>query len=324
MNKLVEINEAIDIINSGKCMSIAGNERVLGKLPKGNWIGGTTPYFMDQKGAFDLNKVFVNEICTEAVDFKVQEYDEHNLLSLTNDRFKNGYSLLILPTFKQVHFDYAFKASQLPNLYDAPIIGWMAGTNLEHPTLPKTINGLTGEVFENKGVAIHVELPDHLVATLEVVNIHREMENSPTIQFLENAFHVKECLINGEKQNLSDYLTANNIDTKAPLVTDYSGAKINVSFKEINKVTGEVDFYAPIFEGREYRFGEPISDYVDEFDKNMPQFNSSPEFCCNCILNYVFGDLEGKFVGASGPITFGEIGYILLNQTFTYLSIHEA
>lgn len=46
---------------------------------------------------------------------------------------------------------------------------------------------------------------------------------------------------------------------------------------------------------------------------------------CNCILNYLYGELEGKTTGSfTGPATFGEIAYVLLNQTLVKLDIHAA
>ena len=52
---------------------------------------------------------------------------------------------------------------------------------------------------------------------------------------------------------------------------------------------------------------------------------AEPAFCCNCILNYAYGGLEGRRLPAMhGPATFGEIGYQLLNQTLVYLSIVDA
>ena len=48
----------------------------------------------------------------------------------------------------------------------------------------------------------------------------------------------------------------------------------------------------------------------------------APEFSCNCILNYLYGELEGKVTeGMYGPVTFGEIAYQLLNQTLVYVRI---
>jgi hypothetical protein len=41
-------------------------------------------------------------------------------------------------------------------------------------------------------------------------------------------------------------------------------------------------------------------------------------------LNYAYADLEGKKTGSFvGPITFGEVAYMLLNQTLVYLSIDK-
>ena len=48
-------------------------------------------------------------------------------------------------------------------------------------------------------------------------------------------------------------------------------------------------------------------------------------FSCNCILNYLYSELEGKKTGSFvGPITFGEVAYQLLNQTLVYLKIEDA
>ena len=49
------------------------------------------------------------------------------------------------------------------------------------------------------------------------------------------------------------------------------------------------------------------------------------QYSCNCILNYLYGDLEGKKTGGfTGPVTFGEIAYILLNQTLVKLDVKAA
>jgi hypothetical protein len=41
-------------------------------------------------------------------------------------------------------------------------------------------------------------------------------------------------------------------------------------------------------------------------------------------LNYLYGKLEGRKTGdLTGPITFGEIAFQLLNQTLVYLEVTE-
>ena len=94
---------------------------------------------------------------------------------------------------------------------------------------------------------------------------------------------------------------------------------INVSVQEVKD--NEVAFYAPVFKDVEYRFAEPLSDYVSDFRKALP-VSVEPVFACNCILNFLYSELEGKKTEKmEGPITFGEIAYQLLNQTLVYLEI---
>ena len=83
----------------------------------------------------------------------------------------------------------------------------------------------------------------------------------------------------------------------------------------------EVALYAPVFKGVEYKIAKPIKDYVSEFNAAMPK-GTKPAFSCNCILNFLYSDLEGKKIeNMYGPVTFGEIAYQLLNQTLVYLEI---
>jgi len=84
-----------------------------------------------------------------------------------------------------------------------------------------------------------------------------------------------------------------------------------------------VHLYAPVWSGVPYRFAKPVSDYEQAFEKAIPT-GDAPFFAANCILNYLYGQMEGKQTsGVTGPITFGEIGHQLLNQTLVQLKIHD-
>ncbi|MBF9025922.1 hypothetical protein HKCCD6035_10255 [Rhodobacterales bacterium HKCCD6035] len=49
------------------------------------------------------------------------------------------------------------------------------------------------------------------------------------------------------------------------------------------------------------------------------------DYSCNCTLNYLYGEMEDKSVsGFTGPMTFGEIAYMLLNQTLVRLELQKA
>jgi hypothetical protein len=85
-----------------------------------------------------------------------------------------------------------------------------------------------------------------------------------------------------------------------------------------------VSFYAPVKENVEYKIGKPVGDYIKEFNKLIPAETSQVIGSCNCILNYLYSELEGKKTGnLTGPITFGEIAYVLVNQTMVYMSVQN-
>ncbi len=81
--------------------------------------------------------------------------------------------------------------------------------------------------------------------------------------------------------------------------------------------------YAPVFTGVDYRFAKPVGDYAAAFRSRLAsQETGDVAFSCNCILNFLFGSLEGKTIGgAPGPVTFGEIAYQLLNQTLVVVRV---
>jgi hypothetical protein len=140
----------------------------------------------------------------------------------------------------------------------------------------------------------------------------------------EEGFTIKDCFVNGEKQNFSDYLVKNSIDLKLPLVADLYGVMVNTSFQNNDIANKVVHLYAPVFKGIKYRIANPVGDYTTEFANKIPAHASNNAFSCNCILNYLYGELEGKKTGKMfGPMTFGEVAYILLNQTLVYMEIKD-
>ena len=81
---------------------------------------------------------------------------------------------------------------------------------------------------------------------------------------------------------------------------------------------------APVIEGVSYRVAQLPGDYASEFVARA-QGEGSRELSCNCILNYIYGELESKTTGGfTGPATFGEIAYMLLNQTMVRVNLRAA
>jgi len=242
------------------------------------------------------------------------------------DTAQNGFSFIIIPASSETHLQFALNAPKYEGFATHPLIGWIAGVHLDDlgKVTPKVFDGRSRQVVEDGAVVMHVELPPTQVAEIGILNIF-EPGDGDTITFIENGFSAHDVLINGVKTNFADYVEEKKLDTRLPLVSDYYGAMVNVSFQSVDKPKRVVNFYAPVFEGLAYKHARPIEDYVQQFTSQIPTEQTDKiVFSCNCILNYLYSKLEGKKVGGiTGPITFGEVAYQLLNQTMVYLTITD-
>jgi len=91
------------------------------------------------------------------------------------------------------------------------------------------------------------------------------------ITFDSKGFSIKDCRINGTGRNFAEYLLEDKIDTRLPLVADYHGTMVNVSFQKINEDKKTVDLYAPVFPGIKYKIASPVTNYVKEFGALIPK-----------------------------------------------------
>ncbi|MCL2069663.1 MAG: hypothetical protein FWH19_01590 [Treponema sp.] len=318
---LITFESASKMIQEGKLLHIAGTEALLKKLPAGNWIGGSTEYFMAKEGGKVSGDVlFVTEFPYSG--FAIKTYNAQDIKQVTSDSFENGFSILIIPFDSAVHKEYAQKAAGYENMFLRNIVGWISGLNLNvQGQTPIAVNGSTPEAFADKAVALHLKVPDDKTVSVNIINIFEQDTDSPLIEFTEEGFSIQKCRVDGKEVVLADYIAENAIDTKLPLVGDYSGNDINISFKSIEG--GTVNFYAPVFKGIEYRMAKAVSDYESLFKARIAEHKeSTAAFSCNCILNFLYGELENKKLEVfAGPITFGEIAYQLVNQTLVYVSI---
>lgn len=322
---LMSVDEASVLIKSGGFYSVAAEEALLRRLPRGHWIGGTIPYFVGQDGGRTTREhVFITTLPLSAGHTpKLRWYDATSLQRVCTDAPGNGFSLIIIPAFCDLHSQFAREAPQYEDMYLKPLLGWIAGIHLDDlgKLAPRVVNGQTGEFDGARALVMHVPLPDTHYAHLDIVNLF-EPGAGDRIRFTESGFQVRECLVNGKLVNFADYLKTNAIDTRLPLVADYSGAMINVSVKGVDEADRRVDFYAPVFDDTEYRFAKPVPDYGAALAGALPADAAHLAWSCNCILNYLYSELEGKRTGPiTGPMTFGEIAYQLLNQTMVTLSI---
>ena len=322
---LYTITEVSKLIANDKILLISGDETLLDKLPEGRWIGGTTPYFMAPEGClFSQELLHVVDLTDFVTDVKLASYDENQICNVVSEEFDNGFTVLILPAHQPVWHAYAMESPNYSNLYTNPVIGWVSGVKYENVGIesPKTYLGTTK--FKAQAVAMHLKLPENLIARVEIINLY-EPGNGDVIKFPEKGFESNRCIVNGKDQSLYQYFKSVNADEPLPIVANYSGAHINVGaiWDRKNEVA---NLYAPVFPNVEYRLAKSKNVfYEQEFeDRISKEKQDSIVFACNCLMNYFTFGLEGKKLkGVSGPVTFGEIAYHLLNQTFAYLLIEE-
>jgi tetratricopeptide (TPR) repeat protein len=311
-----------------KQYAVSGDERLLAQLPRGNWVGGTIPYLMteEQGGLTTRDLLLVHQLPRdERVAARVAVYDAKTIAHITEDAPRNGYTVLMIPAFSEVHLTYGKDAPGYKDLFSHPIVGWITGIDLKDQgeAVPKVFNGKTGEVFTDKALACHLSLPAGKAAAVEIVNIF-ERSDGPDIRFESDGFSVTDCWIDGKQTNFARWLTENEVDTRLPLIANYGGALINVSIQSVDEAAGKVALYAPVFKGRTYRRAKPLPDYVQAFRSATAGVSRDAPFACNCILNFLYGRLEGAHVGLPGPFTFGEIAFQLLNQTMVYCEVVDA
>ena len=323
LKSTTEVNQ---MIAEGKALLLAGSEEVLSQLSKGNWIGGTIPYFMDDAGALCCEtKVFVTELPDCASFAGLREYPLQALPQICTDAPENGVSYLILPAGSAVHAAYAADALGYEEFLTRPVVGWVSGVHLSKlgQQSPKVFNGITGKASAEVGIAMHVALPENKLAVLDIVNVFKA-GTGDTITFPATGFTAGDCEVNGKPRNFAEYMMSTQQDTHVPLTANYNGSIVNASIQSVDAKNGVVNLYAPVFPGVEYRFGAPVADYVEALRQVVGTKNEEAAFSCNCILNYLYAGLEGKRTGSiTGPITFGEIAHQLLNQTIVQLFIRD-
>jgi hypothetical protein len=308
-----------------KLYVVSGDEHLLSQLPKGNWIGGTTSYLMTDKqgGLTTRDALFVQNLPSEGPSsWAISVYDENTIWHITNHAPGNGYTFLLIPAFSDVHSAYGQDAPHYKDIFIHPIVGWVTGVHLDDlgKSTPKVFNGKTGESYDDKAIACHVCLPEGKAAEVNIVNIFKQSDG-PDIRFEADGFTVTGCFIDGKKTNFARWLTDNKVDTQLPLIADYCGVGINVSIRDIDAMASMVSFYAPVFEGKSYRLAKSVPNYVSAFKAATAGISQNVPFSCNCVLNYLYGKLEGARAGLPGPCTFGEIAYQLLNQTMVYFDV---
>jgi hypothetical protein len=326
MNQLMTVQGAAELIRAGRALSIAGPEAALDLLPPGCWIGGTIPYFMLKEGGVVVqdDSVFVTDL-TDVGSVTIASYGADELPGIAGNAPENGFAVTIMPAGGACHRQFADEAASYEGAFLKPTVGWISGVHLQDigRVTPKVYDGRGATRHEDRAVVAYVTLPAEKMVLVEIVNLF-EPDSGDRLHFTEVGFEVCDCQVNGETVNFAAYVRQRGLEHgKLPLVGDFAGAHVNVSLQNVGPAGGNVQLYAPVFQGVEYRFARPVADYAGDFRQRIAaQDGQGAVMSCNCILNFVFGELEGKAIGGvQGPVTFGEIAYQLLNQTMVVVKV---
>ncbi|MCQ2251816.1 MAG: hypothetical protein MJZ61_00045 [Bacteroidales bacterium] len=327
-NKLYSKEEVIEFIKQGRIMHLCGSEAMLEGLPKGNWIAGMTPYFMDTVGKICENKIYVEDFSLIAEEVKIAEFDETNIHEIAkNNTYKNGFILMILPLESPVYYTFSNHSLEYENIYDNPVVGYVSSCLLEDygKVRPKVSTGANPELSDEKAVAMYVKVSDKLRVRAEIMNFDTIDYSTPALKFPKTSFNQSDCLIDGKPGNIAQYLeeVKAKIGHYPQLITSQNGALVNRDIKTVDVNKGVASYFSPAYENDEHYTVKPNANYLRAFNDNLKK-KTDVIACFSCTSYFLLGDFEYQHIDYNGVYTFGEIGYQLLNKTIVTLEFDLA
>ena len=333
-NKLYSKQEVIDLINKGHIMLLSGSDNALKGLPKGKWIAGTTPYFMDGTGKVDEENIFVDDFTSIAKNAKVATYDTTNIHEIAKNGFANGFIVMTIPIDTEIYFQFSTNSLEYDDVLNNPLVGYVACCNFEdYGNFGKlktfVASGSDAQLLSDKAVALYVELPDDLSARAEIINLDTIDSSTKKVVFPKTSFFQSDCLIDGKPGNIADYFE-NYVKPRmggkgyTQLITSQNGALINRDPKVVDVEKGTASFFSPVYADDEYYLVKAGIDYLKLFnDALSAKGDTQIAACFSCISYFFGGEFNGRTICKNGVYAFGEIGYQLLNKTIVTLEIDK-
>ena len=312
--------EVSDMIRAGKRLLLAGDAKLLSQLPAGNWIGGTTPFFIlfPENRTTSYDKIFVTPLPDFVTKTEIREYDVTNIQNIFNDGPENGFTVLIMPYASPVAVEYSINVANYENFAVHPVCGWLTGVPLDVIMTEKSYSasGVAPTLFSDKAVAMHISFPKTKYVEIKIFNPYKQGDGD-SIMFEESSLIVKDAIINGEKRNFAEYLRGIGYDMLMPVVANYSGAMIN---NVVCAMDGEVvPMSAPVFSLVDYRIA-----IVDEAIAEPSLVSDKIVFSVTCIGNFLQPDICAQYLRKmNGPVVFGEIAYQQIGQTTVYVIVDD-
>jgi hypothetical protein len=321
---LQPVAEVVTCIERGDALLLAGEAALLDRLPAGNWIGGTVPCLVDDDGGTPgAGLLHVTTLPHDVTATSVRVYDAASVRDVYSQLDGASFGVVIIPAASPTHLEFALRAPSYRDFAVRPLVGWISGAPVDASSAqaPAVYCGHTGRKLLDGAVVLQVTLPAGQAAEVGVVNVF-EQGDGPAITFPQDGFDVTTAFVDGVETNLAHYVRHHTLDTRLPLVADFYGQMVNVSFRAVDPDRELVQLYSPVFAGHTYRHARPVDDYTHALVTRLPAgWPRNVLFSCNCILNHFYSDREGRRAQrATGPLTFGEVAYQLLNQTMVHLT----
>ena len=311
--------EVSDMILAGDNLLLAGDAKLLSQLPAGNWIGGSTTFFIlyPENKTTSNEKIFVNQLPRFVTDVDIKEYDETSVKTIFNNGRQNSFTVLIMPWFTPIAVEYSLNSPYYEKFALHPVCGWLAGLSLENQTDKSyVLSGWAPGVLSEKGIAMQVMLPKDKYVDINIFNAYKQ-GNGDSIVFDYSSLTLTYAIINGKKRNLAQYLREVEHKSLFPLVANYSGAMINITILNVGET--EVTVSAPVFQGVDYRLAV-ANDEIAE-----PELISDKIILSvTCVGNYIQSDICRKYFNKmNGPAVFGEIAYQQLGMSTVYVTVDD-
>jgi hypothetical protein len=327
-SRLETVDAVAARIRRGESLLLSGDPQLLAKLPNGNWLAGSIPYFHDAQGMRESREVIgVDTLPREATGMRIEVLSATEVASVAQRAQPGEYVYVIAPAFSEAVNAFVAQEHEIPGLLNQPVVGWVSGVALSEigATKPVVVDGRTGTIHDNALVCAYIALPRFVRPVAKIVNVFTPGDG-PTIEVENDGTTHTYVIADGKRRLFADILKETHHDVRFPLVTNSVGARFNVSFQSVEESTGEVKMFLPLIPGIEYRLAKPLTDYrqalVDTIAREQP---ADPAHTSFCVLHYAHGSLANHHIGNfHAALAFGEIAYIMHNQTVVFLSIEKA
>lgn len=324
-NGLYSLNAVEAKIREGRYLALAGSEALLSQLPRGNWIGGVCKRFSARGGArVETERLYVYDFSDYISHADIETYQSFVFEGMPYPMGPDGFTYIIIPAFSLAHRAFSmYTATEIERL-QSPLVGWVAGVDLGCASMREALvyHGPTASSMPDRLVAMHCTLKPKYSSIIELINPF-EPGDGDSIVFPNASFVVQECLVNGVEVNFAQYWRDTHPNPLFPLVANVRGMRVNVHPIQTNG-RNSITMAASVIPGIEYKLARPRTDIVDYYRQLVDLVEPGHLFSMHCDANYQLMGLEGKELGRmEGAFTYGEIAYVLMNQTTVSLRIER-